>query len=94
MPLAPSSQCLTATKLRAWPSHPATDHIYVKDTKERQAETAEYESSGNLRDVFGRGAGSLNFGLAVDGASGRVYETSWFGVDRSRCSVPAQSFRL
>ncbi len=52
---------------------PATGHVFVADSRG----TAEYDSSGTLIDVFGRGAGALQPGLAVDGASGKVYVTSW-----------------
>ncbi|MGN6372196.1 MAG: hypothetical protein ACTHM1_04300 [Solirubrobacteraceae bacterium] len=54
---------------------PANDHIYVSKGRT----TAEYEPSGNLVSLFGENLPGFHFGVAVDGASGRVYQTSWFG---------------
>ena len=53
---------------------PATNDVYI-DHKEFSAEAsvAQYNSSGNLVNVFGTTRLSDSIGLAVNGASGKVY---------------------
>jgi hypothetical protein len=49
---------------------PATDHVYVSDSKEFQAEIAEYDPSGALLDTFQT---SVFGGLGVNGTTGQLY---------------------
>ena len=64
---------LNATELDPFATYlavdPATDNLYA----DREATVAQYDSSGSQVSVFGAGRLSKSEGIAVDGASGKVY---------------------
>lgn len=67
---------LVSSEAEAVAVDPATNNVYVVTG----GGTSVYEPSGNLRAVFAKASNFFSFGVAIDGSSGKIYETTFFSA--------------